>query len=138
MHRMLPPALVGVLVLAVVGCASSGPRRVDNLNHGWTFTKPGDAPQKVNLRHTWNAADAQDGGNDYWRGACTYRRTLNVPASLAGKRFFLRFEAASIVADVTVNGHHVGQHRGAFTAFCFDITDRLKPGRRDNVIEIRV
>ena len=43
------------------------------LNTGWTFTKEGhDEP--VTLPHTWNAVDGQDGGNDYYRGTCSYTR----------------------------------------------------------------
>ena len=51
-----------------------------NLNEGWEFTKPGDAPVTVDVPHTWNAVDGQDGGNDYWRGTCTYERTFEAPA----------------------------------------------------------
>ena len=48
------------------------------LNTGWTFTKEGhDEP--VTLPHTWNAVDGQDGGNDYYRGTCSYTRKLEKP-----------------------------------------------------------
>ena len=48
------------------------------LNTGWTFTKEGhDEP--VTLPHTWNAVDGQDGGNDYYRGTCSYTRIFHLP-----------------------------------------------------------
>ena len=42
------------------------------LMKNWTFTMPGKAAESVDLPHTWNALDGQDGGNDYLRTACTY------------------------------------------------------------------
>lgn len=134
-----PPEVRCVLLalLALAGCTNSAPRKVSSLNAGWVFAKPGSETINVTLPHTWNAQDAQDGGDNYFRGACTYRRKLDIPRALRGKRLFLRFEAAATVADVSVNGRAVGQHRGAFTAFCFDITDHVNPGA-ENMVEVRV
>src|SRR5205085_7920484 len=78
-----------------------------------------------------------DGGNNYYRGPGWYRRHYSPPMALAGRTLFLQFDAASITADVYVNGKHVGQHKGAFAAFRFDVTADLKPGQ-DNVIAVRV
>ena len=48
------------------------------LNQNWIFSKEGyDEP--VTLPHTWNAIDGQDGGNDYWRGCCTYCTRFAAP-----------------------------------------------------------
>ena len=49
-------------------------------NIDWQFTKPGAAPVAVTLPHTWNAADGTDGGNDYFRGICTYTKEFAAPA----------------------------------------------------------
>jgi beta-galactosidase len=75
-------------------------------------------------------------GGDF-RGAGWYARTLDVPAAWQGKRAFIRFEAASIVADVYLNGESIGEHRGAFTAFCFELTSHLKFGQA-NELRVRV
>jgi beta-galactosidase len=66
-----------------------------------------------------------------------YRRTYAVPRELAGKRLYLSFEGAAAIADVYVNGTHLGQHRGAYTRFIFDATDALKVGN-DNEIAVKV
>jgi len=65
-----------------------------------------------------------------------YRRTFTVPPEFSGKRLYLVFEGAATIADVYVNGQHLGQHRGAYTRFIFDATDELRQG--DNALAVRV
>jgi beta-galactosidase len=126
-------------------------RTVTSLTTDWKFIEK-DAGlsdsiqhwQDVNIPHTWNNLDAQKGvrGNPgvkggYFRGACWYARSLDIPADAKGKRIFIRFEAASIVAKVYLNGQLIGEHRGAFTAFCFELTSHLSFGR-PNELRVRV
>ncbi len=56
-----------------------------------------------------------------------YRRTFQLPASFAGQRALLHFGAVDWEATVYVNGQKLGEHRGGYDAFSFDITDALKP-----------
>ena len=128
-------------------CAADG-RQAVNLDRGWRFLA-GDAPgaqaagfddhawQQVNLPHTWNALDGQDGGDDYRRGAGWYRRHLALDGSFAGRRLYLQFDGASLMADVYVNGVRLGGHKGGFARFRFDATGVLHPGA-DNLIAVRV
>jgi len=90
---------------------------------------------RVTVPHTWNAQDGQDGGGNYYRGIGWYRRHLTLDSSLSGKELFIKFDAASIVADLYINGTSVGEHQGAFAAFTFDVTPYLKVGQ-DNVIAV--
>ena len=65
----------------------------------------------------------------YYRGACWYARQLNIPAEWEGqKRVFVRVEAAGTVAKTYINKTLLGEHRGGFTAFCYELTDYLKYG----------
>lgn len=59
--------------------------------------------------------------------ALWYRRTFEIPGDWRGQRVLLHFGAVDWSADVWVNGRHVGQHRGGYDAFSFDITDALTP-----------
>ncbi len=116
---------------------------------GWKFiqqdvgaTAPADSWPAITLPHTWNALDAQKGtvGNPeikggYYRGACWYAHPLDIPAAWQGRRVFIRFEAASIVAKTYLNGELLGEHRGAFTAFCYELTPHLRFGAKN---ELRV
>ena len=123
------------LALLVFTATAFAQRQSIELSSGWQFAKTTGAWENVTVPHTWNAFDGQDGGKNYFRGACEYRRSLDIPASWKGKRIFLRFEAVSLVAKVFLNGQAIGEHRGAFTAFCFEATPFVKVGQPN---ELRV
>src|SRR3954453_19585262 len=132
---------VALIALAVPSAASA--RTTIDLSSHWNFHL-GDVPgaqapgfddsswQTVDLPHTWNALDAQDGGtfavNTYYRGVGWYRKTLPTADSMRGQQLFLQFDGASSVADVYVNGALVGHHEGAFTRFRVDVTQALGKG----------
>ncbi len=123
--------------------------RVDvNLDEGWRFIRSDvegaqqstfdDAKwESINLPHTWNNLDGQDGGTNYYRGPGWYRKQVRVDRAFAGRRLFLKFDGAFSVAEVWVNGNRLGEHRGGFAAFVFDATDALKVGS-NNLIAVKV
>lgn len=90
---------------------------------------------RVVLPHSFNAVDGEAGGA-YYRGAAWYRRVLERPAAAAGRRQFLEFDAATMAAEVWVNGQRAGRHDGGYARFRFDITNLLRPGR--NLLAVRV
>ncbi|HET6356974.1 glycoside hydrolase family 2 protein [Streptomyces sp.] len=119
-----------------------------SLNTGWRFSKSDvssahspsfDDSQwtPVDTPHTWNAQDGSDGGDNYYRGVGWYRRHCTVPSEFAGRMLFLQFAGANQVADVWVNGTHLGQHKGGYSRFRFEATAALRPSQ-DNVIAVRV
>ena len=136
------------IVLAIaVWLPMTGPARESiSLNTGWRFqmadvkgaeSNPGEDRdwRKVTLPHNWGWQEAQE-GKEFYCGPGWYQRELVVKPQ-RGKRFFLRFEAASLVADVYLNGQHLGQHRGGFGAFSFEITKALSP-TGTNLLAVRV
>src|ERR1035437_3842469 len=76
----------------------------------------------INLPHTWNNLDGQNGGSDYYRGIGWYRVHCAVDGSYTNRHFFLKFDGAFSVTDVYLNGNYLGEHQGGFAAFVFDIT----------------
>jgi beta-galactosidase len=145
-------ALVAALLLhegrAAAPEEASAMRSVRSLNDGWRFVQddglnPEDALRargadwkSVRLPHTWNAEDAASlKARDYKRGVGWYRLEFDSPK--AGARHWLEFGAASLVADVWLNGEKLGQHKGGFTQFRFDVTDRLQRKGR-NALVVRV
>ena len=107
-------------------------RNTINFNKGWQFSKPNAEPENVDLPHTWNAVDGQDGGNDYWRGTAAYRKTFAKPVH--DGRVFLEFLGAAMTADVYVNGVHLAHHEGGYSTFRCDITDVLQEDNEVNVL----
>ncbi|MBE5868778.1 MAG: glycoside hydrolase family 2 protein [Lachnospiraceae bacterium] len=118
-------------------------RTILNFNAKWAFTKmadqvPAEMPTKwdwVNLPHTWNAIDGQDGGNDYYRGTCYYAKTLDKMDLPTADRYYLEINGANSSADVYVNGKHLAHHDGGYSIWRVDITDALQ---RDNLFVIAV
>ena len=118
------------------------------LDSGWKFIRQ-DVPRaqdvniddsswsNLNLPHTWNNLDGQDGKKNYYRGVGWYRKHYTPAGNLAGRRFFLKFDGAFLVTDVYVNGSHLGEHQGGFAAFVFDATPYLRAGA-DNLIAVKV
>jgi len=122
-------------------------REVIDINQDWQFSSSdllGRAySETVQLPHSWNGAETWDEslqrlvGVEYSRGIGHYKKTLFIPEKLRGKRLFLKFGAANYVADVSINGHHLGQHRGGYSAFIFEISEQVRFGQ-DNRIEVLV
>ncbi len=109
-------------------------RTVINLNHMWAFTKqatqiPTEMPRLwdyVNLPHTWNNLDGQDGGGDYYRGTCYYAKTLHLTEFPKSQRYYLEFRGANSSADVYMNGKHLAHHDGGYSTWRVDVTDALE------------
>lgn len=97
-------------------------RKAIDFNEEWKFTKEGKS-ETVNIPHCWNAVDGQEGA-DYYRGECTYEKTLS---GVSGKTY-IEVGAANSVSAVYVNGEAVGTHRGGYSLFRYDITEYLTGG----------
>ena len=96
------------------------------LNTGWEFTYHDGTVAQVDIPHTWNAKDGQDGGNDYWRGTNTYRKTFESPEfDKNTQRVYLQFAGANASAFVELNGKAVCTHDGGYSTFRADVTDLL-------------
>ncbi len=133
----LIPAIVSLSLLAPypAQAAQEQARQILPLDDGWQFRKAGEQQwQTVTVPHSFNGEDSAS--PRYYRGEAWYRRTLDLPRTLAGKRHFLEFDGAMLVTEVRVNGRHAGRHEGGFARFRFDVTRWLKPG--SNEIEVKV
>ena len=106
------------------------------LMNNWRFTYHNGAVTNLNLPHTWNAVDGQDGGNDYYRGTCTYETEFPKPAFDAGtQRIYLQFDGVNASAKVTLNGREIMTHDGGYSTFRADITDVLQ---EENALKVEV
>jgi beta-galactosidase len=94
--------------------------------------------QSVNLPHTWNAYDTTDAKPGYWRGIGWYRKHFRLSPKFEAKRLFLQFEGVNSIAELWLNGHRLGEHKGGYTGFEFDITDLPRLGLQPNVLTVKV
>ncbi len=112
-------------------------RSVTNWNDNWEFGMGDEAAQvtwsPVQLPHTWNALDGQDGGADYVQAPAYYRKKYLYDAGAA--EVYLRFHAVSKKAEVWCNGHFVGAHEGGFSAFTLELTPYLAAGANEILVK---
>ena len=109
-------------------------RQIINLNYKWTFSKaatavPAEIDNKwdfVNLPHSWNAIDGQDGGNDYFRGTAYYAKRIEKSELPVADKYFLELQGANSSADVYVDGKHLAHHDGGYSTWRVDVTDHLQ------------
>ena len=120
-------------------------RESQSLNQNWKFARTAEIPaelpegwESVSLPHTYNAADGQDGGNDYYRGPAVYVRTLRTPGESKNKEFYLECLGAAMTAEVFLNGTRLSRHEGGFSTFRVRLTEALRPTGCDNLLAIRV
>ncbi len=136
------------ILLLIVGWAQAQQRVVYTINDGWKFTKgsPFEAQlagcddsswETVNIPHTWNDKDADDETPGFYRGPAWYRKQLFVDKSQEGRQAVIYFEGANQEVQCYLNGQFVGEHKGGYTRFCFDITSHLRYGQ-ENLFAIYV
>ena len=101
-------------------------RKFVNLNDNWIFTYHDGNKQTVNIPHTWNNIDGQDGGNDYYRGTCTYNKTFEAPLFNENQCVYLQFKGVNASAKVYLNGNIIITHDGGYSTFRVDITDHIR------------
>ena len=114
-------------------------REIISLNENWTLSFPkGDhATEQVNLPHTWNAVDGNDGNGSYLRTTGVYTRTFTAPKQpREGGRTYVEVLAAALNSTVKVNGQVVTTHEGGFSIFRADVTDLCHEGENELTIEV--
>ena len=109
-------------------------RQIISLNRKWSFSKqaagiPTAIDNKwdfVNIPHSWNAIDGQDGDNDYFRGTAYYAKAINKMDLPVADRYYLELKGANSSADVYLNGKHLAHHDGGYSTWRVDLTDGLE------------
>ena len=101
-------------------------RKEQLLNNDWLFRYHDGTESRVDVPHTWNNIDGQDGGNDYYRGTCVYEKTFNTPEHSENERVYIEFNGVNASAKVILNGAEIVTHDGGYSTFRADITDHLK------------
>ena len=134
---------IGLLALAVTSSASAANIGATSLNQSWDFYRddakvaatvdkvPANGWSRVNLPHTARL-EAKVPVNS-WQGTAFYKKSFDAKVA-PGEQAILRFEGAMNVADVWVNGKHLGQHLGGYLPFSYDVTPHLKAGGGNELV----
>ncbi|MGD0596090.1 MAG: glycoside hydrolase family 2 TIM barrel-domain containing protein [Sedimentisphaerales bacterium] len=89
--------------------------------------------EDVTIPHTWNAKDVLTEGDHCYQGVGWYRGSFDLPKEQKSRRYFIRFEGVCLVSDVYVNGVYIGRHKGGYSAFCYEITRRVRTGLKNSI-----
>jgi len=123
-------------------------RYVLSMNRNWLYggklVSGSDQPgfddskfQRVTIPHTnkllpWHSFDEKD-----FQFVSIYRRHFRMPAQLKGRRIFVDFAGVMTAATVTINGHNLGEYKGGYTPFSFELTRHLN-WSGDNLLAVQV
>lgn len=111
-------------------------RQVMCINDHWKLSVDGGQEATVDLPHTWNAQDGQDGGNDYFRGVGVYTRSLQRPVFDPQQQVvYLEFCGVNASAKVFLNHTCVTSHDGGYSTFRVNVTEHLL---EENVLKVEV
>jgi beta-galactosidase len=142
-HSSAPRHLARTTLAMTLALAAHAQAATTSLNDAWQFYRdadrkvtgaeqvPADAWSTVGLPHAAHVEPRVPTAP--WQGTVFYRKTFDA-APQPGERAILRFEAVMNVADVWLNGRHLGQHLGGYLPFAFDVTDLLKAGGKNEVV----
>ncbi|HEU4767950.1 MAG TPA: glycoside hydrolase family 2 TIM barrel-domain containing protein [Pyrinomonadaceae bacterium] len=127
---------------------SSSQRHIFPMNHKWLYSEKNVAGgtsvrfndtafTRVTIPHTnkmlpWHGFDDKD-----YQFVSLYRRHFRMPAGLSGRRVFVDFGGVMTAATVTLNGQKLGEYRGGYTPFSFEVTPHIN-WRGDNVLAVEV
>ena len=103
-------------------------REIINLNKDWSFFKNASEPlatdgESIDLPHSWNATDGQDGGNDYFRGSCVYAKTLYKMNYPAADQYYLEFRGTNASANLYIGETRYAHHDGGYSTWRVNVTD---------------
>ncbi|MEF8799384.1 MAG: sugar-binding domain-containing protein, partial [Candidatus Bipolaricaulota bacterium] len=128
--------VIPTFVLSFIVLFANAQRQEIPFNKGWQFTGKavsGKLVEKtVNVPHTWNATDAQK-GISYYRGTGTYEKSFVAKDEWKEQRVFARFNGVMSIAEVYLNGELLGEHRGGYSAFIFELTNKHRFGGENHL-----
>ena len=118
-------------------------RQIINMNRKWAFSKeatavPAEVSSRwnfVNLPHSWNAIDGQDGDADYFRGTAYYAKAIDKTDLPTAERYYLEINGANSSAKIHWNGNCLAEHHGGYSTWRVDVTDVMQA---NNLVVIEV
>jgi beta-galactosidase len=144
--------------------SAKSPRTEKIINSNWTFNYFADEKSDkgyeasdfddskwpaISIPHTWSTFEttgevhpfimsAAESDNPYWwNGWGWYRKHFTINSARAGQKVIVEFEGVQKYCKVWINGKYLGDHKGGYGSFDFDMTEFIIPGK-DNVLAVAV
>lgn len=128
--------------------ASLSMRRIIPLNHNWRYSDkpPAGATgasfndktfRRVTIPHTNKMLPASGFDEKEYMFVSVYRQHFKLPKELQGQRIFVDFGGVMTAAKVFINGKNLGEYKGGYTPFSFELTSDIK-WNADNVLAVEV
>ena len=123
-------------------------RMIIPLNNGWLFSEK-SSPEaigtgfndrtftRVNIPHTNKMLPMNGFDEKEYMFVSVYRRHFRLPVGLKGRRIFVDFGGVMTAAKVFINGKSLGEYRGGYTPFSFELTSDVN-WAGDNVLAVEV
>lgn len=133
---LMASAALGARAFAAATGHTAPEGRILPINRGWTFLpsvpagghEPGfdeSAMAKVVVPHTNKMLPWHNFDDAEYEFVSLYRRRFRLPASAKGKRIFADFEGAMTATTVWINGKRLGEYKGGYTPFSFELTEHV-------------
>ena len=114
-------------------------RKIININQDWSFSKCSCSIQdatilemeKINLPHTWNNIDGQDGGMDYFRSECWYHKVIDIESLKEDELLYLEFNGVNSSCKIYIDQKEIAHHDGGYSTFRINVTDYIKDNKLD-------
>lgn len=109
-----------------------------SLDGDWDFAAERGGPHDRTIRVPFSPETSASGIGEAGIESCSYRRVVRVPAGRgsAGERLVVHFGAVDRVATVRAGGEVVGRHEGGYVPFAVDVTDHVRDGEVELVVEV--
>jgi beta-galactosidase len=129
-------AALGARAFAAAKGQMAPAARILPMNRGWRFMPSipdgghdpafdDSAMARVVVPHTNKALPWHNFDDAEYEFVSLYRRKFRLPASAKGKRIFVDFEGAMTATTVWINGKRLGEYKGGYTPFSFELTDHV-------------
>jgi len=164
-NKLIIGFLAGLFLMASCNQNMNDSGRISvDLNSDWTFNylpelrvNPDLCSEEyddsewpaVALPHTWQTYETTGDIHPFikypserddpywWKGWGYYRKHFQVATHLDGKKIEVEFDGVQKYSIIYLNGEYVGDHKGGFTSFYFDLTPFIRFGE-ENVLAVAV
>lgn len=112
-------------------------REIMLINEGWLFGEIQEEAagipasknwKEVTIPHTWNVESPAEAGPR------VYKKIINVDRIREEERCYISFGAVAGLCRVWLNGQFIGEHKGGYSLFRFELTTSLKAGDNELIV----